>query len=314
MTILGRVGRGLVQMLVLMLGCTLLVFILQSLSGRDPGRSILGIYASQEAVDALNEQLGANQPALVQYIRFLGDILRGDFGISYYSASPVADLIGPRVLATGMLLLMGFVFAFAISLPLSMVAARRPGGIADGFVRSFTIAGTVMPAFWLGILLILVIALPTGLFPVGGYGDTFAEHLRGLVLPALTLGIGLAPVQIRTLRTAWIRSMDSPYVEAARSRGVGQSRLMVTHALPNSVTPLISIVAVQIGWSIFSAVIVENTFRIPGLGQGLVLAANQSDFPVVNATTLVLAFTVVFVSFTTDWISMLFNPRLRSTR
>ena len=309
-----RIGRGALQMLVLMLGCTFLVFLLQSLSGRDPGRAILGQYATQEAVDELNAKLGADQPFFIQYVDFLGRLLQGDLGISYYSATPVSEILAGRIAATGMLLLMGFVLSLLISLPLTMAAVRRPGGIADSLVRLFTLAGTVMPAFWLGILLILLIALPTGWFPVGGYGDTFAEHLRGLFLPALTVAIGLAPVQIRTLRTSWLRSMGSPYVEAARSRGVTQNRLMVAHALPNSAVPLIAIVAVQAGWSIFTAVIVENTFRIPGLGQGLILAANQSDFPVVNATTLLMAFAVVIVSFLADWVSTLFDPKLRTSR
>lgn len=309
-----KILRGFVQMIALMLGCTLLVFILQAIGGRDPGRSILGIQASQAAVDALNAKLGVDQPIIIQYFGFLGRLVTGDLGISYYSATPVAELIGQRIAATALLLVMGFLFSLLISLPLTMAAVRRPGGIADAVVRAFTLAGTVLPAFWLGILLVLLIALPTGWFPVGGYGDTVGEHLRGLVLPALTVAIGLAPVQIRTLRTSWLRSMGSPYVEAARSRGVRQSRLMVAHALPNSVIPLIAVVAVQAGWSIFTAVIVENTFRIPGLGQGLILAANQSDFPVVNATTLLLAFTVVFVSFAAEWISVLFDPKLRSSR
>lgn len=309
-----RVGRGAVQMILLMLGCTFLVFLLQSLSGRDPGRSILGQYASQQAVDELNAKLGTDQPFFIQYVDFLGRLLHGDLGISYYSATPVSELLAGRITATAMLLLLGFGLSLLLSLPLTMAAVRRPGGIADGVVRLFTLVGTVMPAFWLGILLILLIALPTGWFPVGGYGDTFPEHLRGLVLPALTVAIGLAPVQIRTLRTSWLRSMGSPYVEAARSRGIRQNRLMISHALPNSAVPLIAIVAVQAGWSIFTAVIVENTFRIPGLGQGLILAANQSDFPVVNATTLLMAFTVVLISFFADWLSTIFDPKLRKSQ
>jgi len=304
--------KRLAQVVVLMLGCTLLVFVIQAASGRDPARAILGQRASAEQVEALRAQLGLDQPLPLQYLRFLGNLLHGDFGVSYYSGGAVGTLIAGRLGTTLLLLVVAFVLSLAISMPLTMTVVRRPGGILDGVIRAFTLVGTVMPAFWLGILLILLIALPTGWFPVSGYGQTLPEHLRAVALPALTLAIGLAPVQIRTLRTSWLRAMQSPYVEAARSRGARQSRLMFAHALPNSVIPLISIVAVQAGWSIFLAVIVENTFRLPGLGQGLVLAANQSDLPVVNATTLVLALMVVLISLVADWISTLFDPKLRS--
>jgi peptide/nickel transport system permease protein len=307
-------AKRLLQLVLLIVGCTFLVFMIQAASGRDPARAILGQRATPEQVDALRAQLGLDQPLIVQYGRFVGNLLHGDFGISYYSGGPIGDLLAARLGVTGLLLAFAFLFSLLISIPLTMGAVRRPGGIVDGAVRAFTLAGTVMPAFWLGILLILLIALPTGWFPVSGFGSSPGEHVRAVILPALTMAIGLAPVQIRTLRTSWLHSMGSPYVEAARSRGAGQSRLMFAHALPNSVAPLIAIIAVQAGWSIFLAVIVENTFRLPGLGQGLVLAANQSDLPVVNATTLVLALVVVTMSLVAEWVSDLFNPKLRSTR
>ncbi|MEU7004902.1 ABC transporter permease [Nonomuraea sp. NPDC046570] len=302
------------QAVLLMLGCTLLVFAIQVLSGRDPGRAILGTQATQTAVDALNHRLGVDQPLLGQYLDFVAGLARGDLGLSFYSGAPVTEILAGRAPVTASLIVLSFVISLVITFPTTLLAVRNPGGPADVISRGFVLAGTVIPSFWLGILLILVIALPTGLFPAGGYPDDPSGQLRALVLPAITVAVGLAPVQIRTLRSAWLRAMRSPYVEAPRSRGVGTTRLLISHALPNSLNPLVSLLAVQAGWAAFGAVIVENTFRLPGIGQGLIVDASHSDFPLVNGTTLLLAFVVVLVSSAADGLARLLDPRLRSAQ
>lgn len=305
-------GR-LLQVIALLLACTLVVFTLQELAGVDPGRAILGVTASQEAVDEYNRSLGLDRPLIVQYLRFLGGVVTGDFGISFYSRSEVSAILLQRIGPTLALMGLSMVFSLLASVPLTMAAVRRPGRVADNIGRVLALGGTVLPTFWLAIILIVVIALPTGLFPIGGWGTTLPTQLQAAFLPSLTLAIGLMPLQIRTLRTTLLHEMGSLYVEAARSRGVGEWRLIAAHALRNSVAPLIAVSAVQIGGAIFRTVVVENTFRIPGLGLGLIQAVGQQDMPVVNATTLILAFFVVIVSLLSDWITMLLNPKLRRT-
>ena len=191
-----------------------------------------------------------------------------------------------------------------------MISALRPDGVIDHVVRGVSLFGLTMPPFWVGIMLILLIAIPTGWFPVGGYGQTAAEHARSLVLPCLTLGIAIAPLVVRSLRASMISVLNSDYVAAARCAGLSGGPLIFRFAIRNAISPAVTILAAQVGFLLFGSVLIENTFDLPGLGQQMGAAVTYRDFPVIQGITLVFAVTVVLVYLLADVVLALLDPRV----
>jgi peptide/nickel transport system permease protein len=306
----GFIARRVLHLIPLLLGIVFLVFLLEKLTPGDPGRVILGFHASPAQVRNLDHRLGLDQSVIAQYFQYLGHVVRGDLGQSIRENVPVSQIITSRLPVTLLLVGLGSLFSLAISIPLGVIAARRPDGAVDQSVRFISTLGLTMPPFWVGILLIAGVALPTGLFPVAGYGTGAAQHLRALVLPAITLAIAIAPVQIRSLRAGLIETRRSDYVAMARSVGVRPSRVVWRHELPNAILPVITIVTVAVGYSLFGAVVIEQVFGLPGLGAAMLNAVSQEDFPVVQGVTLVFALVVVFVQLFCDILYTVIDPRI----
>jgi peptide/nickel transport system permease protein len=310
---MGRYGfivRRLIHLIPLLLGIVLLVFLLQKVTPGDPGRLILGFHASEGQVRHLDRTLGLDKSIVVQFVDYVGHVVTGNLGQSIRQNVPVATLIGSKLPITLLLVGIGSLLSLMISVPLGVLAARRPDGPTDHIVRLISTIGLTMPPFWVGILLIVGIALPTGLFPVAGYGVGFAQHLRSLVLPAIVLAIAIAPVQIRSLRAGLVDVRQSDYIAMARSVGVRSVRISWRHELPNAILPVITILTVAVGYSLFGAVVVEQIFGLPGLGQGMLNAVSQDDFPVVQGITLVFALIVVAVQLLSDVLYTLIDPRV----
>lgn len=303
--------RRLASVVILLVGVMAVVFMLGQQAPGSPGRLLLGINASQDAVDAKNVELGLDRPLWTQFANYVWDALHGDLGHSYSSAEAVSSLVWDRFGATAWLLVAGLVLSLVLSTTLATLAARHRGTWVDTAIRAFTVTSIAVPTFWSGLLLVLLIALPTGWFPVGGFGETTTEHVRSIVLPAVTLAIATAPIQVRVLRANLLESMASGYVEAAASRGVSRRHLLTRHALPNAAVPAIAVVSIQAGYLLFGAVIVENTFQLPGLGSGLVTAITQRDYPMINGITLLFAVLVISFSLIGDALSALVDPRVR---
>jgi peptide/nickel transport system permease protein len=310
---MGRFGfvlKRLALTIPLLFGIVLLVFLILEITPGDPARQIVGLRASEEQLQEVREELGLDDPVLNQYARYVGGVLSGDLGYSYKSRQSVAALIGERLPVTMWLLGFGIAFALAISVPLGIVSALRRDHTVDHVVRGAGLLGLTMPSFWVGILLIRTIALPTGLFPVGGFGETIAEHFRSIILPALTLAIATAPIQIRSLRASITSVLGSDQVTTGRSMGIRSSRLMRRFVLRNAAPPTIAILALDIGFLLFGAVVIETTFALPGIGQGLVLAARQRDIPAIQGYTLLFALIVVAVYLLADILTAVVDPRV----
>jgi peptide/nickel transport system permease protein len=304
------VVKRLILTIPLLLGIVLLVFLILQITPGDPARQIVGLRATQQQVSQVRDQLGLNDPVAVQYLRYLGNVFTGDLGYSYKSDEPVGQLITARLPVSAWLLGVGLVLSLAISIPLAILTARRPDSALDHAVRGAGLLGLAMPSFWVGIILILTVALPTGLFPVGGFGETVPEHLRSIVLPALTLAISIAPIQIRSLRASVIAVLATDYVTTGRALGVPPARLMRRFVLRNAAPPTIAILALDAGFLLFGAVVVESTFALPGIGQGLVLATRQRDLPSIQGYTLLFALLVVAVYLLADIVTAMVDPRL----
>lgn len=306
----GFVVRRLLQTVPLLLGVLFLVFVLLHLTPGDPARTIAGPRASPAELERVRENLGLDQSLPRQYVDYVGSAITGDLGTSIQLDRPVTELIGDRLPVTLALLASGGTLALLIAVPLAQWAARHRDGLPDHAVRAFSLLALTMPAFWLGILLLILVALPTGWFPISGYGDTFTDHLRALVLPSLTLGIVLSPLLIRSVRSELIDVRESDYIAMARASGIRSWRLALRHELPNVILPSITLLSVEIGWLLFGVVVVENTFGLPGLGQAMSNAVVEKDFPVIQGITLVFALAVVLVYLAADILFAVIDPRI----
>jgi peptide/nickel transport system permease protein len=299
-----------VQLIPVLLGISVVTFVLTHMIPGDPARILLGIRATPEAIAAIHEKFGLDRPIFIQYFYFLANLLQGDFGRSIIYRAPVLGVVAERILPTLSLILLAVAISAVLSTVLASVAATRRGGIADQAIRLFSTIGLGLPAFWLGIVFIMVFSIRLGLFPVSGYGDTFLERLHHLVLPATTLAVSLVPVITRNLRASLIAEGTSDYVTAARAKGVPARVIFFAHVFRNSLLPTISLFGVNIGWMIGGTVVVETVFSVPGLGQLMVSSIFARDYLVVQAVTLVLALGVVATNFLVDLATAVLDPRV----
>lgn len=294
----------------LLLGIVLIVFLILEVTPGDPVRQIVGLRASEERLDEVRKELGLDDPVWVQYTRYVKGVAGGDLGYSYKSRRSVTSLIAERIPVTVWLLGFGLLFSLLLSIPLGIISALKQNRPIDHVIRGVGLVGLTMPSFWVGIILILLLALPTGLFPVGGFGETTAEHLHSIILPATTLAIAVAPIQIRAMRTSVIGVLESEYISTARSIGVPPRRLMRRFVVRNAAPPVIAILALDIGFLLFGAVVIETTFALPGIGQGLVLAARGRDIPSIQGYSLLFAVIVVAVYLLADILTAIVDPRV----
>ena len=306
------VARRLLHLVPIVLGVTVLVFFLIHLVPGDPARTILGNQATDRRVALLHHEWGLDRPLPVQYAKFMGRLFHGDLGSSLFYSVGAGRLVFDRLPVTLWLIAFGTLLSIAIATPLAAIAATHRDGIADHLVRAVPLVGLGFPPFWVGIVLLLVFALHVGrLFPVGGYGHGFVGHLHAMFLPALTVALGIAPILIRSLRAALLEVLESDYIATARSKGLPEHRVLVRHALRNAVISTVSVLGVNIAFLVGGTLVIEQVFAVPGIGQLMINAIFQRDFPVVQAVTLVFAIMVVLVYLLTDIAHALLDPRVR---
>jgi peptide/nickel transport system permease protein len=312
MTLGGYVARRLLQLVPTVLGVTILIFFLIHLVPGDPARNVLGNQATPARVALLRHDWGLDRPLPVQYEKFMARIVRGDLGDSLFYGVSAGHLVLERLPVTLWLIVLSAIFAVGIAVPLAAYAATRRDRAGDHVVRVVPLLGLGFPAFWLGIILLLVFGLHLGRpFPVGGYGEGFLGHLHSMFLPALTVALALVPILVRSLRAALLEVLESEYVTTARSKGLPERRVLVRHALRNAIISTVSVLGVNIGYLVGGTLIVEQVFALPGIGQLMINSINQRDFAVVQAVTLVFAIMVVLVYLLTDIAHALLDPRVR---
>ena len=287
-----------------------LVFALLHLAPGDPARNVAGLRASEDEVAAVRADLGIDRPLPVQYVRYVSAVVRGDLGYSYKSREPVSTMIGDRLPASIWLLGFGLGLMVLIAVPMSFVAARRPGGIVDHLVRVMCQLGIALPSFWLGSMLLLVFAVRGGWFPAGGFGDTAGEHIRSVALPAVTLALGGAPILIRSLRAGILSTLGRDHVATARSIGLTERQVLRHAVLRNAAPSAVTLLALEAGYLLFGAVVIETTFAYSGVGEGLVQAARGRDLPAIQGYTLLFAVTVVAINLVADVVTVLLDPRV----
>ena len=306
----GFIGRRLLQTIPLLAVILFVVFALVRLAPGNPARAQLGLNATPARVTQLNREFGLDQPLLGGYFSYLGKALQVDLGNSVKAQVPVVNIIAQRVGVTLWLLIGALLASLLLSVPLATVAALRRDRAVDHTIRTASVLSLSIPTFWLGLVFVSFIALPSGLFPVSDFGHGFGGHLHAIVLPALALAIGIAPIQIRALRISLIGVLERDYIAAARALGLNGRRVLVRHVMPNALSSSLTLLAAQLGVILFGEVIVENVFALPGLGQAMLQAVLQRDYPVVQGLTLVAALLVLAVNLIVDVLYVALDPRV----
>ena len=308
---IGYVGRRLAQSVPVILGIVLAAFLLIRLAPGDPANVLLGPRATEASLAALRERLALDEPLPVQFLAYLGGVATLEFGTSTVYRAPVADVTGNRFLVSLALLGYAVTIAVLIAVPLGLLSALRRNRITDHLVRLLTMVTFAMPAFWLGLMLVLILSIGLDLLPTSGLGRDPVSFVLSLTLPALTIGLYLAPMLLRSLRTSAIETLGSEHIEAARARGLSERRVVLRHVLRNSITAMITVLGVNVGFLLSGTVVVENVFAIPGVGTLLVSSIVARDFAVIQTLTLLFGVSVIAVNLLTDLSYATLDPRVR---
>lgn len=300
------IGRRLIQSALILLGVSIITFALLYLLPADPVRQIAGRSATPQTVENIRQQLGLDQPFFVQYWRYLTNLLTGDFGRSYIQRSEVSELIVSRLPASLLLMAGAILCELAIGLTMGLVAAVKRGSATDQTLMLTSFVGVSAPQFVVGLLLLYVFAVQLGWFPIGGYGTW-----RHLVLPSLTLGILGAGWYARMMRSSMVDVLRQDYIRTARAKGLKRGTILIRHALPNAILPVVAMVGIDIGIFMGGIVVVESVFGWPGIGQLAWQAIQRVDIPIIMGVTLVSACAIVLGNLLADIVAPFIDPRIK---
>lgn len=307
------VKRCVILILTLILVSVVIFAVLMVIPG-DPAQIILGIHATPETLQALRHQLGLDRPLVVQYLAYMKNLAMGDLGQSIAYHVPIASLILTRLQVTVPLALLSLVFAIFFSIPMGTYSALHRNRVGDYGVMIFSQIGLAVPAFWAGILLILLFAVTLQWFPAGGFkpwSQGPIQALGSLLLPGLSLGLVRAAVLTRMTRSSMLEVLGEDYIRTARSKGLPRRTVIYKHAFRNAIIPVITIVGLQAGDLLAGAIIIENVFYLPGIGRLVFEAIGQRDLPVIQGVVLFIAAAIVLINFLTDVAYACFDPRIR---
>jgi peptide/nickel transport system permease protein len=299
-------ARRMIGSVLILLGVSFITFFLLYVLPADPVRQIAGRSATPETVQNIREQLGLDQPFIVQYGRYLGALVQGDLGRSYLQKTQVAELIWSRLPATLLLMVAAIFCELLIGVTLGVVAALYRGRPLDQALMLGSFVAVSAPQFVVSLLLLYVFAVKLGWFPIGGYG-TFAH----LVLPALTLGLLGSGWYSRMMRSSMLDVLRQDFVRTARAKGLTRRRVILRHALPNAILPIIAMIGIDIGVFMGGIVVVESVFGWPGIGQLAWQAIQRVDIPIIMGVTLVSATAIVLGNLLADIISPMIDPRIK---
>jgi len=304
--VLTYVGRRLLAAIPTLWGVATAVFIMARLLPGDPARVIAGINASQDQVDHLRRQLGLDQPLPVQYLDFLGGLVRLDLGTSAHFGDPVLAEIGSRLPYTAELALAALAVAVVLGMLGGVVAAQRRNTVVDVVISTVSVLGISMPTYWLGLMLIVLFAIQFRLLPAAG-----ADSPESVVLPAVTLGLLSVGLIARMTRSSLLEVLGQDYVRTARAKGVSPARVVVAHGLRNALVPILTAIGLQLGSLMGGAVVTESVFGWPGVGRLLLDSIFSRDYPMVQGLVLLFAVTYIAVNLLVDLLYVVVDPRVR---
>ncbi len=308
--------KRLIGMIPVLFLVSLIIFYMIHLTPGDPAVTMLGEEATPEKLAILRHQLGLDQPLPVQYGIWLSDVLRGDLGRSVRTNQPVVEAIGERLPPTVELTILSMIISLLIAMPAGIISAVRRNSASDVASTTLALFGISMPSFFLAILLIFVFALKLRWLPPIGYTpitQDWIANLKGMILPAVTLGAGTAAVISRQLRSSLIEAMNQEYIRTARAKGLSERMIILGHGLKNALIPVITIIGLQVGALLGGAIITETIFVLPGVGRLVVDSIFARDFPLVQGAVLFLALIYLFANLAVDLLYVFLDPRIRYT-
>jgi peptide/nickel transport system permease protein len=310
----GYILRRLLATIPVMAVVAIVVFLLLHLTPGDPAAIIAGDYARPEDIARIRANLGLDQPLHIQFFSWVGNVLRGDLGTSIFSNLPVTKLIGQRLEPTVALSISTIIFAIIVAIPIGVIAAWRAGSWLDRCVMGFAVLGFSVPVFVVGYVLMYIFSLKLGWFPVQGYkpiSEGFGPFLRSIALPTLALGIVYIALIARITRASVLEVLTEDYIRTAKAKGLGNTGLLLQHALRNSAVPIVTIIGIGIALLIGGVVVTESVFNIPGLGRLTIDAVLRRDYPIIQGVILVFSGVYVFVNLLIDILYTLLDPRIR---
>lgn len=308
---LGYIIRRVIVMIPVLFALTIFTFFLVRLVPGNPASVMLGPRATPEAIASIEKSLGLDKPLLVQYGYFMRDLVQGDLGDSIRKKQPVTTVISDRIGATLFLVFYSMILAVVITVPLATIAALNKERWPDQLVRIFTLSALAMPAYWVGMMLLQVLAVKYRVFPVAGYGDGFTGHLYYLFLPAFSLALAIAALTIRSLRSSILETLSSDYVRTARAKGLSNRSVFTWHVMRNSSLSSITLLGLLFVFLIGGTTIMETIFSIPGIGQLIVRGIFDRDYPVIQGVTLVIGVMVLLTSLVVDVLYAALDPRVK---
>jgi len=306
--------RRVILMIAILLLVSMIIFALVNILPGDPARLMLGQEASPQALAALREEMGLNDPLYIQYIHWLINILHGDFGYSLRDHTPVLDVLLQKIPVTLELTVFSFIIALLIAIPVGILSATRRGKFSDYVSTFLALSGISLPSFWLGILLIYFFAVKLHWFPPSGYvplSQNIGQSLLLMVLPAVSLGTRLSAELMRLLRSSLLEVLQADYIRTGYAKGLLERSVVIGHALKNALIPVVTVGGMQLATFFGGAVITETIFGIPGVGQLVVNAILTRDFPVVQGAVLFMAFMVVVINLLVDIVYSIIDPRIK---
>jgi ABC-type dipeptide/oligopeptide/nickel transport system permease component len=297
--------KRLIQVIPVLLGITIVAFVLVRLTG-DPATIMLPPETPQETVDAFRKEYGLDQPVYIQYLQFIGGALTGDFGKSLRYKEPVSTLFFERLPATLELAAGSMAIAIFVGIPIGVLSAVKKNSWLDTITRFLALFGQAVPSFYLGLMLIMIVAVQWRMLPTGGRGST-----AQLILPAITLGVHLLALTARFSRGAVLDVMRQDYVRTGRAKGLNERLLLMRHVMKNAMIPIVTVIGLQVGAMFSGAVVTETVFSWPGIGRLMVQAISTRDFPIVQATVMIVALIFVVVNLLVDLTYAWLDPRIK---
>ncbi len=306
-------AKRLLQMIIVLFGISFFTFCLTYLAPGDPVRTMYaasGTMPSEEIIEATRDEMGLNDPFLMQYARWLGNCLKGDFGTSYSMNQPVLSIIGEKIVPTLKLAFLSLLIMLAVAVPFGVIAAVKQNRPIDYLIRGCTFLGVSIPNFWVGLLLLYLFALKLGLLPVVSTGNGISK----IILPAITLAFAMSAKYTRQVRTAVLEELNQDYVAGARARGIDERTILWRHVFPNALLPLVTLLGLSLGSLLGGTAVVEVIFSYPGLGNLAVSAITAYDYPLIQAYVLWIALIYMVINLIVDLSYDLLDPRIRESR
>lgn len=290
-----------------LIGVTFIVFLIMTLSPGDPARVILGDSATEENVEQLRDELGLNDNVIIQYGRYMTNLLKGDMGISYKNGKSVSQEVMSRYPNTLKITILAMVIGVTFSIPIGVISATRQYSIYDNLSMFMALLGVSMPSFWLGLMLILLFSVELGWLPSGG-----SVGFRSMILPAITIGVSTMASITRTTRSSMLEVIRQDYIRTARAKGIPRKKIIREHALRSALIPTVTVIGLQFGYLMGGAVLTETVFAWPGVGRLMVDSISAKDTPMVLGSIISLSVTFSLVNLTIDSLYVFIDPRLKS--